>query len=531
MNLNKIPPNGKVAVIGCGISGLSFSYFLNKLRPDIRLTIFESDNQPGGWIKTEYLQLNNDRKLTLEKGPRTLRGVSDGTLLIVDMLRDLNQENEVEVLPSNSIANKKYLLSRENKIIQVPNSVKTLANFLNNGFLSGIWKGVLQEPFVKSKIAKGEDESVEAFISRRFGSKNLSNNIVSGILHGIYGGDISKLSVRSILPSLVDLEANSGSLIKGIYKKLREKSPDKLLSQQIRTYEEKYSPNSDFLGLSKLLKKYPLVKLKHGLQVLPRKLASHLEQQKNVEIIYDAKIEEINIESPSIRINNEIKTYNHIRSTINTNTLSRLIVNEKVKDILPLHYVSIFLVNIYSRNEILIPLKKNGFGFLVPKNNQNNESLLGIIFDSDIEQNVHSLYLNLKPANEKYNKITLMMGGHLYCNSGIPSNSLNIKAIKNILRSLLKVDIDSHRLVFRDESQMTDKSITFDDNDIVISYTLNRECIPQYNIGYDSQKKKVYDVLTQDYKSHLSLGGMGFGMGVGVPDCVMNSLTDALKIA
>ncbi|CUM48488.1 uncharacterized protein AC631_02320 [Debaryomyces fabryi] len=532
MNLHKVPFNGRVAVIGGGISGLSFSYFLNKLRPDIKIAIFESQNQPGGWIKSEYLQLNNDKqKVLLEKGPRTLRGVSGGSLLIIDILRNLNQSSEIEVMAHDSIANRKYLLSGENRLIQVPNSLNTFFKFISSGIISGIPKGILQEPFTKSKLPANEDESVESFISRRFGNSKLSNNILSGILHGIYAGDISKLSVRSILPSLVNLETENGSIIRGMIKKTRQTAPKEKLSPSLVSYEDKISKNSNLLELSTTLKKYPMVRLKHGLQTLPISMAKYLQLQPNVEIHYNSKIQEINAEKCQIVVNNQIQHYDHIRSTINTNTLSKLITHSEIKAALPLEYVSIFLVNIYCPKPILIPPYMNGFGFLVPKANQNHECLLGIIYDSDIEHHVQSLYLHERPSSDNYNKITLMMGGHYYNKIGIPSNNMNMKAIKKILSSVLNINLEKYNLVFRNEVEVNDKSLSLEENDILISYNLHRDCIPQYNVGYEKQKQKVFEVMNQQLNGKLSLGGMGFATGIGVPDCVMNGLEDSLKLA
>lgn len=300
MNLNKIPHNGRVAVIGGGISGLSFSYFLNKLRPDIKINIFESQNQPGGWIKSEYLQLKNEKqKVLLEKGPRTLRGVSDGSLLIIDVLRNLNQSSKIEVMAHDSIANRKYLLSREDILVQVPNSIKSFGKFLSSGIVNGILKGMLLEPFAKGRISPNEDESVESFITRRFGSSKLSDNILSGVLHGIYAGDISKLSVRSVLPSLVSLETENGSIIKGMIKKIRETPPTKELSASLASYQDKISSNSNLLELASTLKKYPMVRLKDGLQTLPTSMAKYLELQPNVEIFTILKFKKLMLRHPT----------------------------------------------------------------------------------------------------------------------------------------------------------------------------------------------------------------------------------------
>ena len=225
-----VPRNGKVAVVGAGISGLCYSYFLRKLRPDVHISIFERALEPGGWIKTLQMNDNGD-VIRLELGPRTLRGVSDGALLIVDIMRQLKLEHEVEVMKSTSIANRKWLLDGSSKLVQVPNSIALLAKFITSDVTDGALLGAISEPFREPAKDSG-DESIESFVLRRFGSPMLANNIISAIMHGIYSGDVAQLSVRSTLPSLVDFEQRHGSIIKAALFKMLSRKPTKKLDNK-----------------------------------------------------------------------------------------------------------------------------------------------------------------------------------------------------------------------------------------------------------------------------------------------------------
>ncbi|CAH2350967.1 protoporphyrinogen oxidase [[Candida] railenensis] len=531
-----VPHKGKVAVIGAGISGLSFAYFLNKLRPDININIYEARKQPGGWIRTETVY--DDIKL--ERGPRTIRGVSDGSLLIVDVLKQLGHGDQIEVMPKTSIANKKYLLSEKNELIQVPDDgkAKSFFKFMASDLSSGLIPGILGEPFRRKGPSQDQDESVESFMNRRFGSKSITSNIFSAVLHGIHAGDVSKLSARSIVPKLVALESDSGSIIKGMFEKRGTGKPSNptgpLLPLSLQKYQEEISPDANLPELSTTLKKYPMLKLRDGLQTLPNSMASYLQSQPNVNISYETSIENIDFGRSSIKTRDsktDVK-YDHIRSTIDAKQLSKLLVDAPsslTASLKKVDYISIFLVNIYSRNVPLIPKNGHGFGFLVPKKIVNPECLLGVIYDSDIEQNSIPLYRQSTKDEEEntssYSKITLMMGGHFYNDIEVPSPKIALRKIRHVLEHRLGVNLDGITIRTDDSSSSYPSSIG--DNEILISFVTNKDCIPQYNVGYG----EIHDSVNKLIGNKFSFGGMAFGSGIGLPDCVQNGLEGALKVS
>lgn len=56
------------------------------------------------------------------------------------------------------------------------------------------------------------DESVGSFLRRRLGTSVIGDNVVSAVLHGIYAGDIEKLSIQSLMPTLWSWEQEYGSI-------------------------------------------------------------------------------------------------------------------------------------------------------------------------------------------------------------------------------------------------------------------------------------------------------------------------------
>ena len=61
-----------VAIFGSGITGLSTAWFLTRLLPFAKITIYESGEKVGGWLKSDYVPVEGG-KVLFESGPRTLR--------------------------------------------------------------------------------------------------------------------------------------------------------------------------------------------------------------------------------------------------------------------------------------------------------------------------------------------------------------------------------------------------------------------------------------------------------------------------
>jgi hypothetical protein len=73
----------EIAVIGGGVTGLATAYFLTEALPKIKVTIFESKDILGGWIKSTPMKVEGDGEIMFESGPRSLRpGPPNGTLAL-----------------------------------------------------------------------------------------------------------------------------------------------------------------------------------------------------------------------------------------------------------------------------------------------------------------------------------------------------------------------------------------------------------------------------------------------------------------
>lgn len=61
-----------VAVLGGGITGLATAHYLSKEFKDAKITLYESKNTLGGWMKSKVMDVGNG-KVIFESGPRSLR--------------------------------------------------------------------------------------------------------------------------------------------------------------------------------------------------------------------------------------------------------------------------------------------------------------------------------------------------------------------------------------------------------------------------------------------------------------------------
>ena len=80
----------------------------------------------------------------------------------------------------------------------------------------------LREPGRAAELkanAPASDESVASFVRRHFGEE-VTRTVAAPLLSGVFGGDIELLSVRAVMPAFVTMEAEHGSLIAALERRL-----------------------------------------------------------------------------------------------------------------------------------------------------------------------------------------------------------------------------------------------------------------------------------------------------------------------
>lgn len=141
--------------------------------------------------------------------------------------------------------------------------------------MKGVFRGLFAEPFRKRRSSDLHDESVGSFLTRRF-NKNLADNLASAALHGIYAGDVDKLSAKSLFPGLWRGEKVHGSLARSLF---RGRNEEPLDDQLVRS--DLHQDNLDFCARMGNASVYTF---KKGIETLSLALARELKANPNVTI-------------------------------------------------------------------------------------------------------------------------------------------------------------------------------------------------------------------------------------------------------
>ncbi|KAL3231347.1 Protoporphyrinogen oxidase [Nakaseomyces bracarensis] len=533
--LPSLPKNAKVAVAGSGIAGLSFSYFLSKLRPDVKITLYEAANRSSGWINSWETKDKTGKPVMIERGPRTLRGVSDGTVMMVDAMKDLNSIDKVHYIEKSSDADKKFLVDPNDKLVQVPNSVMSGIQFIMSGLGKGIIPAMLGEFWRKPNSNPNQDETVASLLKRRMGNDYLGKNVFSAIYRGIYADDINTLSAQKVVHKMVYNEKMFGSNVNALWHKFKTRKERKSQSKHLSPVLDKYcetlkKPESSIANLSTTLKKYPMMGFQGGLETFCKTIYRGLENSPNVSIYLGKEITKISKDKDkrktkvSVEVNHgeDIEEFDHVRLTNVPHNLGRVVRDQNADIAKRLETITantVVLVNFYLHDKDIIPIKNRGFGYLVPESNPNKEKLLGVIFDSVIEQNLKRFEDSkvMVPADKQnYTKLTAMVGGYMLNDkkTGEPIIPEDTQVIDNIKMSLQK-----------------HLGMSLNDLDRGLwQVTVANKCLPRFGAGYMQWQGKMETDLLELYNSKVSLGGMGFAIGPGIPDVFVDGFQDALKL-
>ncbi len=210
----------EVIIVGGGIAGLAAAVHLKAGAAArgraLDLLVLERQGRPGGKILT-------DRRdgFVIEGGPDSFLPEKVWTVRLAESL-GLGPE----MLPSNDCCKGTFVYSRgrlhplpEGVMLMVPTAFRPMAA---SRLIS--WPGKLRmgmELFIPGRPGEG-DESLSSFVTRRLGKECLER-IAEPLVAGIHTSDPSEMSVLATFPRFVQMERQSGSLIRGMLASMRER--------------------------------------------------------------------------------------------------------------------------------------------------------------------------------------------------------------------------------------------------------------------------------------------------------------------
>ncbi|KAH9908896.1 hypothetical protein F4778DRAFT_767974 [Xylariomycetidae sp. FL2044] len=510
-------PTGKpreIAVLGGGITGLTTAHYLARYATDAHITLYEASDTLGGWVDVKREHVGGDREhkdILLQRGPRILRSNRSSTkyddLVFYDVLASLGIEDKIREPPSAS--DERYLYYPDH-LVRLPSPKLSISNILDSirSFLTEpLWDGAFQvtrrlwernstmakaaasnqsRPAAEVYKALKKDESVAEFFTRILGDVRPIENIMSGMLHGIYGGDVHKLSVKHTLfdnmwykdaiqhtPGLVTISNKDQNLFLDLLN-----SPNRV--KIIETAEKAINWN--------------IIAFEDGLVTLLDGLVKDLEGQRNVTIKCQEPVTSLSHQGDRV-------------SVTTSKTWKRPAEYDQIaqpKNCLPslaeTHAVSIMVVNLWYPNPNLLA-DNHGFGYLVPTSTpDNDECILGVIFDSDLQ------IRDERPGT----KLTVMMGGHYWDEwQHLPTEEMAIQMAKHALSRHLGIS---------------------ETEDGIASARLCLECIPQHFVGHRERMSKAHYELLSAFKGQLMVAGPSY-TSIGVIPAMRAGFDAAMRVA
>lgn len=329
-------------MVGGGISGLVCAYALRKSGIDARLV--EATSRPGGVINSVVRH-----GFLLELGPQSF----SGTAALRELCADLGISNELLQAPQHA---PRYVLI-DGKLQPAPLSPPA---FFLSSMINGSTKVALLRDIFGKSIPPDADESVAAFIRRKF-SAQLLDRLVGPFVSGVYAGDPERLSVRSAFPMLYEAEKSAGSIVRGM----------------MRLAKSKKGPRE----------RPTLQTFREGNEVLVRALAKNL----GPALLTETRVAEISRQSDGsfdlrleTRSGGESVSTKSLTLATPTDITATLLAQLDPSFETPLssiEYAAVAVVSLgYRRQDVRHSL--NGFGFLVPRSS--GLRVLGSVWNSSL---------------------------------------------------------------------------------------------------------------------------------------------------
>jgi len=425
------------------------------------------------------------------------------------------------LVPRTSASAQNRFLYHNGKIQKIPS---TLFSAMKAMYKLPIFEGVLSDlvnewrvPRSKSLAYFHGDESVHDFFSRRLGPR-IADTFVSAIIHGIYAGDSRHLSVKALMPSLVELEQTHGGILRSFLPRLLNGQYRAPQSTVMPTDQAKMADVESRLNpaLVKQLPSTSIYSFPQGLGEIVQALENELIATSNVEIWKDSACEHIAAEYPfrlTLRHMKEPLYADRIIAGVPSHHLARLLPDLPHLAHNPAAHLAVVDVVLARHDRAAsYELPVHGFGYLVPRSAKPNpHDILGVIFDSDAMPNQLEILRSetCSPSSQPFTKLTVMMGGPYWRErASLPSEEEAEERALRALHTQLGIPLT---VLSRQVRHVRSRVLT--------------DTIPQYLVGHPQRMQELHTIISTQapWQHRLSLLGYSYG-GVGVNDCIATAM-------
>jgi protoporphyrinogen/coproporphyrinogen III oxidase len=208
-----------VAIVGGGVSGLATAWYLQKLAPDLAVTLFEATERVGGKVITHLVDGDEDQPFLLEAGADAF--LAQQKPWAYELALELGLADRL--LPTDQTHSGVSVVNN-GQLLPLPQGL--------NLILPTDWDAFAQSPLVsaagKARMAQereippftdnadsSADESVAAFVTRRFGAEALEK-LGEPLLSGIYSAHPEEQSILATFPRFREMEQQHGSLLRAV---------------------------------------------------------------------------------------------------------------------------------------------------------------------------------------------------------------------------------------------------------------------------------------------------------------------------
>jgi oxygen-dependent protoporphyrinogen oxidase len=429
-------------------------------KPDADIIIYEADKRVGGKVWTEispegYLCEGGVNGF-LNKIPRTL---------------ELCEEVGVTPVSADPAAEKRYVFSH-GELHKLPEKPP---EFLFSRLLSVPGRlRVMYEIFAGG--TDNPDETLAEFGTRRLG-REAFERLIDPMASGVFAGDASKMSVKSCFPRICEVEAEFGSLIRGLIKlqmKARKEgkkdTPGPGPGGRLTSFRQGMSALTDTMSAmlgSRIRTASPVASISRDNKLYTLHMADGTEEETDVLILAVPAFAQASI----------LKEYQP--------ELAGLLSG--------IGYPALSVVCLGYREDRIAPYL-DGFGFLVPSGEK--RSILGTIVDSNVFPG---------RAPEGHALFRTMVGG---------------------ARTPQLAELPDEQLLDRVRSDLKDITGLAAEPEFARIFR-HEKAIPQYVVGHAARLEAIDRVLEKH--PGLVLTGNAF-RGVSLNDCVVNAWKTAQSL-